>query len=554
VYCVKGLTCYALDARTGDTVRQYKHTLTVEQERETKELIPLHGLLTKKVESGKYDLRNPSIVWEFLGMAGNRVIGTLGFDATNLRHNGLAIPHQSRYIFAYDKKTGEKTWEIKLDNTVTPTAIVSDDKNLYFIDRTDEWTYQNMKRKGGLAGFSSVLKAARLSDGETVWVSGKLKPQRKALFLKNGVIVASANFSDVADNSTSGLTAFSAENGKMLWEKERVRATSRRGGPVRHVFIVGDTLYTPSPVDLKTGKEKITQTDPLTGEPSPFQLSGQNFCGHVSAGKHIVAYRSTSLGFKSLTEDSPCYWLHEKRTSCWISMLPAGGILLAPEGASTCVCSFNYKTSLALIPVQRHEDWGIYRRGAEMGQGIGSAWKGAEKIVGKPVDFNQLRLNLNAPGDHYDKTTGASFLAWPQVTRSGKGFLVLPVEGDDDALGFRFNSDFTPIAGTTRPWIYASGLTGEIKLKILGVQPKTCDVLLHFMEPEQLQKEERVFDVLINGKEVLSQLDIIGETNTPHKALVKEVKGIGPSTNVEISLKSVSGKPPLLCGVEIISE
>jgi outer membrane protein assembly factor BamB len=556
VYCVKGLTCYALDAKTGKTVRQYTHTLTPEQEQEAKKLIPLHGVLTQKVKSGKYDLRNPSVVWEFLGMAGNRMIGTLGFDATNLKHNGLAIPHQSRYIFAYDKTTGKKAWEVKLDKTVMPTAIVSDEKNIYFIDRTDEWTYRAMRWRKNYKNFSSSLKAIRISDGKTVWTRDELNPKRKALLLKDGIIVATANFSEDQIDMNAGLSAFSAVDGKLLWDEDNPGGLtrSRRGGPVRKVFIVGDTLYTPKAIDLKTGKPKLICRDPLTGEPSQFQLSGQNFCGTVAAGNHILAYRSTGLGFKSLTENSPCYWLSEKRTSCWISLLPAGGILLAPEGASTCVCSFNYKTSLALIPVERHESWGVYLKGSELGQGTGSAWKGAEKIVPRPVDFSQLRINLNAPGDHYDKINNGSFLAWPQPTRSGKGFILVPVEGDDDVAGFRFNSDFTPITGTARPWIYSSGLTGEIKLKVLGVEPKTYRVLLHFMEPEQLQKGGRVFDVLINDKKVLTKFDIVGETGAPNKALVKQVKGIGPSNTVEFSLKQVSGKPPLLCGIEIIPE
>ncbi|MHC4406733.1 MAG: malectin domain-containing carbohydrate-binding protein [Planctomycetota bacterium] len=473
-----------------------------------------------------------------MGLAGNRLIGTLGFDAANLKHNGMAVPHQSRYIFAYDKTTGAKTWEIKLDNTVMPTAIVSDEENLYFIDRTDEWTYQAIRRRGDGGGFRSKLVAVRLSDGDAVWTHDGLAPERKALMLKDGIIVATANFSETAGDSTSGLAAFSAANGGRLWQWERVRATSRRGGPVRHVFIVGDTIYTPQALDLKTGEPKLVAKHPLTGQPSPFQLSGQNFCGSISAGNHILAYRSTALGFTSLTENTPCYWLHEKRTSCWISMLPAGGILLAPEGAATCTCSFNYKTSLALIPVQRHESWGIYRQGPELGQGIGSAWKGAEKIVGRPADFSELRINLNAPGDHYDETTGGSFLAWPQVTRSGKGFLVLPVQGTDDVSGFRFNSNFTPITGTERPWIYSSGLMGEVELTIMGTEEKAYLAVLHFIEPETVRQGERIFDVLINGKKVLSQLDIVRETGAPHRALVKKVSGIAPCTTVELTLSS----------------
>ena len=556
VYCVKGLTCYALDAKTGKTDRTYTHALTSEQETEAKKLIPLHGVLTNKVKSGKHDLRNPSVVWEFLGMAGNRMIGTLGFSAANLKHNGLAIPHQSRYIFAYDKTTGQKAWELKLDETVMPTAIVSDDRHVYFIDRTDEWTYQGLRRYKNYDNFSSRLVAVQLFDGKRVWTYNRLNPQRKALLLKNGIIVASANFSEDQIDMNAGLSAFSAADGHMLWNTDNPGnlTRSRRGGPVRKVFIVGDTLYTPQAFDLKTGEPKLVCQDPLTGKPAQFQLSGQNFCGTVAAGNHILAYRSTGLGFKSLSDNSPYYWLSEKRASCWISLLPAGGILLAPEGASTCVCSFNYKTSLALVRVERHESWGIYLKGSELGQGTGSAWKGAEKMRGRPADFSQLRLNLNAPGDHYDSTTGGNFLAWPQATGAGKGFVVVPVEGTDNAKGFRLNSDFTPIAGTTRPWIYASGLTGEIELNVLGVEQKTYRVLFHFMEPEQVHKGSRIFDVLVNGEKVLAELDIIGETGVPNKALVKEVKVVGPCTAVEFSLERVSGQAPLLCGVEIVPQ
>ncbi len=558
VYCVRGLTCYALDAKTGKTVKEYTHTLSPDQKSEAEKLMPLHGLLSAKAKDGLERLRNPTVVWEYLGMAGGRIIGTLGYDAANLRHNGLAVPNQSRYIFAYDKKTGDKAWEITLDKTVSPTAIVSDGARLYFIDRTDLRTYQNMSRRGNLDGFSSALKAVRLSDGETVWENDSLEPERKALFLKDGVIVASANFSDISEDARSGLSAFSAENGERLWKREGARATSRRGGPVRHIFIVGDTLYTPSPIDLRTGEDKLTHIDPITGAPSQFRLSGQNFCGTIAAGKHIAAYRSAGIGLSSLTDSSPSYLLPEKRTSCWVSLLPAGGILLAPEGASTCVCSYNYKTSLALVPVERRENWGVYLTGHELPQGgvePGEVPKNNKKIVEprKATNFSRLNLNLNAPGDRLDEESGP-WLAWPEAVPYVGDWpkLHLPVEGGEKAESFRFNADYHPVTGTNRPWIYTSGLSGEIKLKITGEGEKAYRLVLHFMEPEQVRVGDRVFDVLVNGKTVLSRLDIIKETGEPNKALVKEVKGIGPSSTVELSLKRVSGKPPLLCGVEII--
>jgi len=42
----------------------------------------------------------------------------------------------------------------------------------------------------------------------------------------------------------------------------------------------------------------------------------------------------------------------ETRPGCWINLIPAGGLLLAPEASSGCTCNFSVQTSLALIPVK----------------------------------------------------------------------------------------------------------------------------------------------------------------------------------------------------------
>ena len=38
------------------------------------------------------------------------------------------------------------------------------------------------------------------------------------------------------------------------------------------------------------------------------------------------------------------------RPGCWISIIPAGGLVLLPEGSSGCVCSYPLQTSMALLP------------------------------------------------------------------------------------------------------------------------------------------------------------------------------------------------------------
>jgi hypothetical protein len=45
----------------------------------------------------------------------------------------------------------------------------------------------------------------------------------------------------------------------------------------------------------------------------------------------------------------------ETRPGCWINLIPACGLLLAPEASSGCTCNFAVQTSLALIPARPKE-------------------------------------------------------------------------------------------------------------------------------------------------------------------------------------------------------
>jgi hypothetical protein len=40
------------------------------------------------------------------------------------------------------------------------------------------------------------------------------------------------------------------------------------------------------------------------------------------------------------------------RPSCWMSMVPAGGLLLVPEASSGCTCGFALQMSMAFVPVE----------------------------------------------------------------------------------------------------------------------------------------------------------------------------------------------------------
>jgi hypothetical protein len=38
------------------------------------------------------------------------------------------------------------------------------------------------------------------------------------------------------------------------------------------------------------------------------------------------------------------------RPGCWINILPAGSLVLIPEGSSGCTCGYPLQTSIAFVP------------------------------------------------------------------------------------------------------------------------------------------------------------------------------------------------------------
>jgi hypothetical protein len=314
--------------------------------------------------------------------------------------------------------------------------------------------------------------------------------------------------------------------------------------------VVGDTLFLPDARELRTGEMKLLRENPLTGVSSPFDLCGKNFCGSIAASRELLAFRSASVGFQEVSRDSGAFWFPEIRPSCWISVVPAGGLILAPEGYSTCICPYNYKTSLALVPVDRYEDWSIYLTGRNDHR-IGSKKKlrtpSAEEI-------RQLRVNFNAPGDRMD-ADGNLWFAYPRVADKSRVYFdtVLPIEIDGVTATFRHNADLHSIAGTDQPWLFTSGVEGPVKLsvRLTEKESRSYDVELSLAETGDAAPGERVFDIKVQNKVVASGFDIAEQAGGPNRAVSRTIMGVDAGGTMTIELIPIAGKPPRLCSLVI---
>jgi len=118
----------------------------------------------------------------------------------------------------------------------------------------------------------------------------------------------------------------------------------------------------------------------------------------------------------------------------------------------------------------------------------------------------------------------------------------------------RFRRHSTRIGGTGIAWVSASGVKGLTSLTLTldkaAKEPQPYTVRLHFVEPDGLSPGQRLFDVSLQGQEILKDFDISREAGGPDRALVKEFT---VAASADLKLKFTPRKAStLLCGLEVV--
>jgi len=121
---------------------------------------------------------------------------------------------------------------------------------------------------------------------------------------------------------------------------------------------------------------------------------------------------------------------------------------------------------------------------------------------------------------------------------------------------FRLSAESVDVRGTTRPWIYRSGIKGPGRIVIDTRALKgRYTVRLHFAEVLGAALGKRVFDVKIGSKTVLRGFDVVREAGGPNTAVVREFANIKADRELCIEFvpkrATSDGLWPILCGLEV---
>ena len=99
-------------------------------------------------------------------------------------------------------------------------------------------------------------------------------------------------------------------------------------------------------------------------------------------------------------------------------------------------------------------------------------------------------------------------------------------------------------------WIAASGVEGAKSVTIPVKENGDHRVKLHFMEPEDIGKGERVFDVSLQGQPVLRGLDIADLAGGSRRAIVRECAIHVEDQELRLELSPRGKRPAVLSGIQ----
>ena len=334
LYLVQGRYCIGIDGTTGQRARRFS--------------VP-------EGESAKYQ-------WAYLSATGSKLIGSRvkkgelylgdGGEWYEKYETSSISRVTSDRLFGVDLKSGERAWTYEGGAIINSTITIGD-RVIYFIESRAP---KALEMAGGIQLIQQMgeqhLVALDLESGESRWDRphdfSKLQYMTYLLYAK-GTLVATGTDKDknyhtfgiAAEDQTRKAKDGSSVHipaGSLLWEDHHKEGKGHHSGHLQHPVVIGDTYYSDQwAFDLTTGKELRDDLPERRG------------CGTMSASNHTMFFRHYSHGMWDLITNKRSQF-EGIRSGCWLSLISAGGMLLAPETSAGCSCTHSIQTSLGYLP------------------------------------------------------------------------------------------------------------------------------------------------------------------------------------------------------------
>ncbi|NOX98121.1 MAG: PQQ-binding-like beta-propeller repeat protein, partial [Verrucomicrobia bacterium] len=240
-------------------------------------------------------------------------------------------------IFAHDKKTGRQLWTYA-DGVILNSTITVADKQVFFVESRNPKVLASQSRRIGIPELwqDQYLVALDLETGSILW-------EQAMVINKGTVMVHMAQGEGTLVIAASGETKYNIygldqNTGKKLWHRELdwIKEKGDHGKAMSRPGIASGRLYMrPHVLDIKSGETVGTMP--------------AGHCGTYALTSNTAIYRQGNVTMWDREDNKLSSW-KRLRPGCWLSTIPAAGMLLSPEAGGGCSCGIWIETSLGFIP------------------------------------------------------------------------------------------------------------------------------------------------------------------------------------------------------------
>lgn len=417
----------------------------------------------------------------------------------------------SRTVAVLDRHSGQVLWSRQAVHGFRHNAVIAVGDTVFCIDKLSPQKEGFLARRGLMPPKTTSLLALDIRTGKVIWKSNEnVFGTWLGYSTEHDVLIQGGSaFRDRANDEIGiGIVTYRGKDGSVLW-KDLERKYS---GPLmlRHREMIMNG----------TGGGAW---DLFTGKSTGWSWTRRYGCNTAIGGEHVLTFRSGAAGYYDMSNKGGTGNLGGFKSGCTSNLIPADGILTAPDYTRTCTCSYQNQTSLGLVYMPEAEIW---------------------TYAPMKTDF-RLGINFGAPGDRVS-TTGT---LWSEFPLAGSPAVRREVKAD--GTPFRHHS---MLFSGNEPWIGSSGIEGASQLSI-AAKSGIYRVRLYFAEPDPSVKPgQRVFDVILGGDKVLSNFDVVAASKgVPRATVIKELKGVEVKDGLILKLKAQKGAT-IISGVELVLE
>ena len=283
--------------------------------------------------------------WGYIACNGKLLFGSLANPDHQVRYAYVRADMsdmwgESKAFFVLDATSGKLLWRYDAQDSIRNNAIAIGDGKVFLIDRAiageDKWNPADSSRKlpriAEVKHSPGTLLALDAATGKELWKKAgeafgttlAFSPQHDALLMG----YQSTRFK-LPSEVGGKLAVYRGGSGERLWEKEANYVTRPLIND-RRIYAQGGSW------------------DLLTGEEQPFVFERSYGCGQLAGSRHMLLFRSATLGYLDLSRGSGVENFGGIRPGCWINALPVGGLVLVPDASAGCQCSYQNRSWMAL--------------------------------------------------------------------------------------------------------------------------------------------------------------------------------------------------------------